>query len=111
MKIIKKKFRFFGIFIILIAVIILVFKVTNLNTEYIVKINLIDKDSPDRILEVYKNNKKIDFNQIKIKDITLCTSDNPAVYYGELISVNELTIILKNGDIVQAELDLEGLGL
>lgn len=97
------KFNISIIFVVLISILCLIFFL-NKNSNYMVKINLIDDDSPDRILEVYKNDNKIEYKEIRLKDITLCTYDNPAVYYGELVDIEEVTIILKNGDSVKAKI-------
>jgi len=72
---------------------------------YTVKVSLVDDKSPDRILTVYKNDKKIDYKEIrKMSGTLLCEADFSAVYFGEIKNESELKIILKNDEEVVAKI-------
>lgn len=94
------------IIVFLIPIVILILTVILFNrSTYTIKVNLVDSYSPDRILEVYKNNKKIDYNEIQYKDGTiLCKGDNKTVAYIDLIDEKTLIVILKNDKKVKAKI-------
>ncbi len=76
------------------------------NAVYTVKISLVDDKSPDRILTVYKNNKKIEHKEIrKMNGTLLCDSEYSTVYFGEIKNETELKIILKNDKEVVAKIE------
>lgn len=86
------------------AILLLIFICLN-NKEYTIKVNIIDLYSPDRILEVYKGDKKTGFKEIKYKNnITLCYESNPTVAYIDLIGEEELIVILENDKKVKAKI-------
>ena len=78
----------FGVGLLLIFVILAFRKDT-----YIIKVELIDKFSPDRRLIVYQNDKEIEFEELQYTDgVYLCSGNNPTVSYSEIIGVTELII-------------------
>ena len=75
------------------------------NAVYTVRVSLVDDKSPDRILTVYKNDKKIDYKEIrKMNGTLLCEADFSAVYFGEIKNESELKIVLKNDKEVVAKI-------
>ena len=80
------------------------------SSTYIVKVNLVDEKSPDRILKIYRDNQEIDYKEIrKMNGLLLCESDNSSIYYGEIKNETKLKIILKNDKEVVAKI-VEGEG-
>ncbi len=103
-----KKYLIIGITLtILLTVGIVLFANKDFGT-YIVKANLVDAKSPDRLLKVYKDDQEIDYREIrKMSGTLLCESDNASVYYGEIKKEKELKIVLNNGKEVVAKI-MEG---
>lgn len=78
------------------------------NELYVVKVYIIDKNSPDRLLKVYKNDKEIEFDSIYYLDnVLICNSTNPAVAKSAIKNEKELKVKLKNKKIVKAKIELE----
>lgn len=106
----KKKIIIIFTFCITILLGIFVFNLYKSNNQanYVVKVKTIDDQySPDRFLEVYNNNKQVKFKEIQLlNNITLCTYENNAVYYGELDDIKEVIIVFENKR-VKAKLDKE----
>ena len=92
------------VFIIILVSLIIIFYPRN---NYSIKITEIDDKSPDRVLEVYNNKKKISFKKIEVNNNTLCTYDSPYVYYGELMDIEEVTVILNNNKSIKIKLEKE----
>ena len=91
--------------IVPITVIVLLIFIYFNNKEYTIKVNIIDLYSPDRILEVYKGDKKIDFKEIKYgNNITLCYESNPTVAYIDLIGEEEFIVVLENDKKIKAKI-------
>lgn len=81
---------------------------SNKEENYVVKMkNVDDQFSPDRFIDVYNNNKKVKYKEIRLlNDITLCTYENNAVYYGELEDIQEVIIVFEDKN-VKAKLEME----
>ncbi len=78
------------------------------NELYVVKVYIIDKNSPDRLLKVYKNGKEIEFDSIYYLDnVLICHSTNPAVAKSAIKDEKELKIKLKNQKIIKAKIEME----
>ena len=101
--------------IIIIATIVLIALVTTLvlvlnksdeNASYTVKMSLVDDQSPARFLTVYKNDKKIDFKEVRyMDDVLLCRGTNPTIHFTELDEETELKVVLKNDKVVIAKIE------
>ena len=90
--------------IVIIVAIGLVFIISQSNGNYIIKVNIVDEKSPDRVLELYKNNKKIDFDSIYyLDDVFICDSKVPNVAKSALKRMDKLKVKLKDGKIVKAK--------
>ena len=109
--IMKKKYLLLIIIAVVLAVSIflIIFFTRDDKTEYnyTVKVSLVDDRSPDRLLSVYENDKKIEFKEIKYvkEDIRLCTYKNPVVFFGDLEGETELRVILTNDKAVVAKIE------
>ena len=80
-----KKYLIIGITLIILLVIGIILFVNRDSSTYIVKVNLVDEKSPDRILKIYRDNQEIDYKEIrKMNGLLLCESDNSSIYYGEI---------------------------
>ncbi len=89
--------------IILIIAGVIIFTVKD-NASYTVKVNVIDDYSPDRKLVVYKNDKEIEYKEIRLMDDTvLWKYTNPSVYHGNVKNESELKIVLNNDKVVIAK--------
>lgn len=90
-----------GIFVLVICIIS--FNLYKENNNYIVKIEVIDSKSPDRVLKVLEKEQYIDFDAIYYLDnVLLCNGDNPTVGKTAIKGINKLKIKLKNGKTVLA---------
>ena len=90
--------------ILIIVILILLFICFNKST-YTIKANKVDSYSPDIILEVYKDNKKIEYEEIQYLDgILLCEGNNKTVAYTDIIDEKDLIVILKNNKKVKAKI-------
>ncbi len=105
----KKKYVVIIALVILLLGGIIFFVIRNAKDDeskavYTVKVSLVDDKSPDRILTVYRNDKKIEYKEIrKMNGTLLCESNNSAVYFGEIKNESSLKIILKNDKEVVAK--------
>lgn len=104
----KKKIMFgvvIGIFVITIIGVSIIF-LKNMNDEnatYRIVVSVIEKNSPDRNIEVLKNDKKIDFDSIYyLDDVLLCKGKNPTINKNDVKNGEELKIKLENKKIVKA---------
>lgn len=99
----KKKIMIIFSFCVIILLVLLAFNFYKSNglTSYIVKIKRVDDQySPDRFLEVYHNNNKVEFKEVQLLNkTTICTYKNNAVYYGELDDIKEVIIVFKDKKI------------
>ena len=74
------------------------------NTKtYTFKVTLVDDQSPDRIITVYEDGKKIDFTSIKVNGTVICNGTNPTVNKYQIINQESITVVLKNGTSVTAK--------
>ena len=74
------------------------------NTKtYTFKVTLVDDQSPDRIITVYEDGKKIDFTSIKVNGTVICNGTNPTVNKYQIINQDSITVVLKNGTSVTAK--------
>lgn len=73
--------------------------------KYVIKVSLIDDNSPDRVLTVYdNNNEKIDVKRIEYIDgKLLCNGYNTTVYYGDIKDETTLKIVLKDDTEAKAK--------
>jgi len=94
--------------IVIIVAIGLVFITSQSNGNYIVKVNMVDAKSPDRILELYKDNKKIDFDSIYyLDDVFICNNKVPNAAKSALKNVTKLKVKLKNGKTIKVKVEME----
>lgn len=104
-----KKYKNWVIIFAVIFLIILILVLVGRKDTYKIKIEYIDNFSPDRELIVYKNNKKINFQELHYTDGTyLCSGANPTVSYSEIDGITEL--IIKIDEKKQFVAKLEGDG-
>lgn len=97
----NKKF----LIILLCSIVVLLLFLISQKSIYTINVKKIDDFSPDRILTVYKNNKKIDFVEIEYSDgVLLCSGDNPTVSYSEIINEKELIVKINNKKQVIAKI-------
>ena len=81
----KKKLLILVALIITFITFILLFYNSS-NSLYIVKVSVIDKNSPDRLLKVYLNDKEIEFDSIYyLDDVFIC--NNNMIFCYLLLSV------------------------
>ena len=76
------------------------------NSDYKVKVGIIDSYSPDRSIALYnENDEKIEFKEAYYIDgVLLCYGDNPTVSKAELVDVQKLKFKLNNDEIVVANI-------
>lgn len=103
----KKKLLIVGSILIVVIIVILIILLNK--TTYTIKVSTIDDKSPDRILTVYDNkNNKVDFKRIELLNGTvLCDEINSSVYYGNLVNLDELRVVLKDDSRVIAQINKE----
>lgn len=70
--------------------------------NYVVRVFQIDQYSPDRILKVYEDGREISVSQIKYNNATLCSGSNMAVNMYEISGISSVTVVLKSGSSVTA---------
>lgn len=70
--------------------------------SYTVKVTNVDQYSPDRILTVYEDGKKISVSAIKYNGTTLCSGSNMVVNMYEIEGISSVTVVLTNGTSVTA---------
>lgn len=76
------------------------------DSSYIVRLSKVDEQSPARYLEVYEDEVKIDFKEVRyMDDVLLCKGTNPTIHFTELDNETELKIILEDGKTVIAIID------
>ena len=98
-----KKYILIIVPIIIVVVISLIF-ISKQNNNYIIKISEVDDRSPDRVLSVYKDNQKIDFDSIYyLNDVFICDSTVPNVSKSAVKRMDKLKVKLKDGKIVKAK--------
>ena len=104
----KKKLMIVGTVVITIAIIVLLVLFLN-KTKYIVRVSIVDDQSPDRILTVYKNDtEKIEVKRIELTDGTvLCNGYNTTVHFGDIEKEKDLRVILKDNSVVMAKIIIE----
>ena len=73
--------------------------------NYSLKVKKIDDYSFDRLLEVYYDDKKIEFDSIEYTDgVVLCSGDKAVIYYGNISKENELIVVLKNKERIKIKI-------
>lgn len=72
--------------------------------KYTVRITSVDQYSPDRILTVYEDDSPISVSSVKYNDIKLCDGNNMVVNMYEINDIDTVTVILKNGSSVIANI-------
>ena len=79
---------------------------TSISEDYIIKIKLVDEKSPERKLELYSDNEKIDFKEIFVLDgLLLCDNETPYVFYGEIKNMEKLKVKLKDNREIIARIE------
>jgi len=103
--------RVFGIVIgivLIIAISILFHQYNEKNASYKIVVSIIEKDSPDRNITVYKNNKKIEFDSIYyLDDVLLCKGINPTINKFDVKDGEELKVKIKNKKEIKAKVLIE----
>ena len=107
----KKKIIVIIIFILIIACSLFTLTIKNnfpTSDNYKITLTKLDEYSPDRKLEVYKNDKLIEYDRIyyklaKKEEVILCYGNTPYVSYLDFLEVNNLVIVLKNGERIPIE--------
>ena len=90
--------------IIILIVLVLVILLNN-KSNYEIRVSMVDDQSPDRILTVYNNNKKIEVDQIEYSDGTLlCKGYNTTVHFGDIENEKVLIIVLKDKSKIEAKI-------
>ena len=73
---------------------------------YRIKASKVDDYSPDRILSVYEDGKKITVKSIKYSNgTTLCSGTNTTVYYGDIEGISSYIVVLSGGTQMKATLN------
>lgn len=100
----KKTLIIGGVLVCIVIVVLLVFMLNK--DKYTIKISLVDDRSPDRVLTIYKNEKeKIEVQRIEYLNGTLlCNGYNTTVHFGDIENIEELKVILKDGNKVKAKI-------
>lgn len=80
--------------------------------NYKINLSKIDEYSPDRKLEVLKDNKVIEFDRIyydleNSDEVILCYGENPYVSYLDFNKVTKLIIVLKDSKKIHIEYIME----
>ena len=101
----KKKVIIVSGVVCVILLSLVMYIVFSKESEYTIRVFIVDDNSPDRVLEVYdNNNKKIDVKRIEYEDgKLLCNGYNTTVYYGDLKDEKKLKVVLKNDIEVTAK--------
>lgn len=100
----KKKYLIIIIAFIILLIGGIIWFINKDSGNYIVKVSSVDDKSPDRVLTVYKDDKKIEYKEIrKMNDVLLCDSNNSSVYYGEIKNESNLKVVLNNDKKVVAK--------
>ncbi len=108
-----KKKKVIGIIIVvvlfLVALLTIIFLYNNdKKATYKIVVSVIEKNSPDRELSVFKNQKEINFDTIYyLDDVLLCKGVNPTINKNDVKNGEELKIKLKNKKIVRAIVEME----
>ena len=93
------------VLLIIIVSIIGLILLKNNKSNYLIKVSVVDDYSPDRILTVYENEKKIDVKKIQYLDGTfLCSGYNTTVHFGDIENEKELKIVLKDNKVEIAKI-------
>ena len=88
---------------IITAIILLI---VNKGSSYIVRTSRVDDQSPARYLNVYKDEEKIEFKEVRyMDDVLLCKGTNPTIHFTELDNETELKVVLNNDEVVIAKID------
>lgn len=99
----KKKKIFILLLVVIFALLFALFVFHE--STYTISVEKVDGFSPDRKLVVYRNNKKIKFEELKYKDGTyLCSSENPTVSYSDIFGIKELIIKISDKKQVVAKI-------
>ena len=102
----KKLFIFIPI--VIVVIIGLIFIVNNQTNNYLIKVSIVDVKSPDRILTLYKDNKKVEFDSIYyLDDVFICDSTTPNVSKTAIKDIKNLKVKLKNGKIIKVKVEEE----
>ena len=99
-----KKYLIIGITLVILLTGGIIWFVNRDDGNYTVKVSLVDEKSPDRKLTVYKDDKEIEYKEIrKMSGTLLCEADNSSVYFGEIKNESNLKIVLNNDKEVVAK--------
>lgn len=99
----------FAIITFVLIIIALILVLTNSKqSEYLIKVKAVDRNSPDVTLTVYENNKEIEVEAIYYKnDVLLCNGNNLTTNKFNIKNNDEMKIILKNNKEVIAKVVME----
>ena len=61
--------------------------------------------SPDRLVTLYADGEKIEFDEVRNGNILYCTGDNPFLNVYELDGLTSLEILLKTGETITASIN------
>ena len=99
----KKKLIIISSIALCLLLVVLILVLTK--PTYTIKVEKVDDFSPDRRLIVYKNDKKIEFEEIQYTDKTyLCSGKNPSVSYSDIMNETELIVKIKANKQVIAKI-------
>jgi hypothetical protein len=101
----KKKLLIIGGVVLLIVIIIILIVLLK-KPSYTIRVSIVDDRSPDRILTVYNNkDEKVEVKRIEfLNGVLLCEGYNLVAYYGEILNVDELNVVLNDGSVVKARI-------
>lgn len=92
--------------LILVFCYFITYNKTSISEEYIIKIKLVDEKSPERKLELYSDNEKIDFKEIFLMEgLLLCDNKTPYVFYGEIMHIEKLMVRLEDNREIIARIE------
>ena len=102
-----KKKKIIIIALLLVAIITaIILLIVNKGSSYIVRTSRVDDQSPARYLNVYKDEEKIEFKEVRyMDDVLLCKGTNPTIHFTELDNETELKVVLNNDEVVIAKID------
>ena len=104
----KKKYVIVIIATVLVIFITLIILLNFRQNNYYIKVKAVDKNSPDVMLQVYKDNNPIEVESIYYKDdVLLCFGNNLTTNKFNIKNNDQLKIILKNKKEIIAKVVME----
>lgn len=105
----NKKIIIVSVFTVLVVALI-IFIVLNIikKDNYYIKVSMIDKNSPDVVLTVYNNDKKVEVEAIYyVNGILVCSGNNLTTNKFNIKNDSEMKVVLKNNKEVIAKVVME----